>query len=416
MNKFVSNTLSLAASAAILFGAVSSAETADYSYAGETPDKVIALTFDDGPNTTTTNEILDILEEYDAKATFFLIGNNINDESAVSVKRAYDMGCEIGNHSKSHPTMTDLTEAEIIEEVSYVDEKVFEITGEYPTFFRPPFIAVNDLMYDTIDHTFICGFGCSDYLDTVTAQDRIDAVMSAAKDGLIVLLHDAAGNDMTVEALKTIVPELIEDGYELVTLSELYERQGETPKKGLLYSEVAKYPCSDYSLYKEIFSGEASGDSSWDGWSSTAVLDGAELESLGDTYAIEVDYISANAPVLVLQCWSNGNSLWSPVNAAYYNGERACFMAEDIIKAVEESGLSYTDMDRIAVRPYGGDMTLTGVELLVKNEGTTAQKVNAAEIADFLLGRISAKAEYDVDNDGIIDCFDLVAARKSAEN
>lgn len=61
--------------------------------------KVIALTFDDGPNTTTTNEVLDILEEYDAVASFFLIGDNISEESAASVKRAYDMGCEIDNHS-----------------------------------------------------------------------------------------------------------------------------------------------------------------------------------------------------------------------------------------------------------------------------------------------------------------------------
>lgn len=411
MNRFLQRTISAVAASVLLLGVTFSAETQDYSYAESSSDKVIALTFDDGPNTTTTNEILDILEEYDAKGTFFLIGDNINDESAVSVKRAYDMGCEIGNHSKTHPTMTGLTQEEIIEEISYVDEKVYEITGEYPTFFRPPFIATNDLMYDTIEHTFICGLDCKDYMDNVTAEDRSNAVISAAKDGLIVLLHDAAGNDKTVEAVATIIPELKKQGYEFVTLSELFERQGETPKRGLIYSEVAKYPCSDYVLHKEIFSGTASGDSSWEGWSNTAVFDGAELEALGDTYAIEVDYTSSDAPVLVLQAWSNGNSLWSTVSAAYYNGERACIMAEDVIAAVEASGLSHTDLDKIAVRPYGNTMTVTSVKLLVKNENSDSQKVNPSDIADFLLGRREAEAEYDVNVDGIIDSFDLVEAR-----
>ncbi|MDE7234285.1 MAG: polysaccharide deacetylase family protein, partial [Ruminiclostridium sp.] len=105
----------------------------------ETERKVIALTFDDGPNTTTTNEVLDVLEKYGIKASFFLIGNNIDDESAKAVKRAYDMGCEIGNHSRSHSYMDKLTAEEIAEEVTYVNEKVIEITGEAPTFFRPPY-------------------------------------------------------------------------------------------------------------------------------------------------------------------------------------------------------------------------------------------------------------------------------------
>lgn len=138
-----------------------------------TPEsKLIALTFDDGPNTTTTNEILDILEEYDAAASFFLIGDNINDESAAVVKRAYDMGCEIDNHSKTHSNMSKMTEEEMTAEIEYVDNYVFEITGEYTKFFRPPYIDTSQTMYDVIDKPFICGVGCNDFMDSVTAQER----------------------------------------------------------------------------------------------------------------------------------------------------------------------------------------------------------------------------------------------------
>jgi peptidoglycan/xylan/chitin deacetylase (PgdA/CDA1 family) len=77
--------------------------------AAERDKKLIALTFDDGPNTTTTNDVLDLLAEYDAKASFFLIGDNINSASAASVRRAYDMGMEIDNHSKTHANMSKMT-------------------------------------------------------------------------------------------------------------------------------------------------------------------------------------------------------------------------------------------------------------------------------------------------------------------
>ncbi len=190
--------------------------------------KYIALTFDDGPNTTTTNQILDLLEKYNVKGTFFLIGNNINDDSAKTVKRAFDMGCEIANHSKSHSYMDKLTEDEIKAEVQYVSDKIYEITGTREKYFRPPYIAVNNLMWDTIDLTFINGTGFNDWDNNVTVDKRIMAMKLRAKDGAIYLLHDAAGNDKTVEALDTIIPYLIEEGYQLVTLSELFEAKGVT--------------------------------------------------------------------------------------------------------------------------------------------------------------------------------------------
>ena len=203
----------------------------------EEEKKLVALTFDDGPNTTTTNEVLDVLEKYGVKASFFLIGVNINDDSAKAVKRAYDMGCDIGNHSKTHANMTELTDEEIVDEIKYVDDRIYEITGEYPKYFRPPYIAVNNKMFDLIDETFINGFGVTDYDDRVTAEIRHMRVMKQVKDGAIILLHDAQGNSQTVEALDLIIPDLISEGYELVTLTELFERKGVTlGDEKILYS------------------------------------------------------------------------------------------------------------------------------------------------------------------------------------
>ncbi len=397
--------------------------TAEISAAEET--KLIALTFDDGPNTTTTVEVLDLLEQYNAKATFFLIGTQINEESAASVKRAYDMGCEIGNHSKSHGNMPALSDEEIIAEIEYVDNYVTEITGEGTKYFRAPFIDVNDKMYELIDKTFICGKGCDDFMADVTAEQRADAVIEMAEDGLIVLLHDTRGNDQTVAALKTILPTLTEQGYEFVTLSELFERQGETPKRNLLYSSVAKYPCADYTPYKNIFTGEASGDSSWSGWSSTAVFDGAELEVLGTDYAIEVVCTGTNQPQIVLQRWT-GEPIWCPVQASYYNGERAVIMGDDIVAALESTGVSYTDLDKILLSPYSGTLTVTSVDILVKSSspqpvtGDINGDGNVTIIDAVLLQKFISAAETlnsispiaaDVNSDGKVNVFDLAAIK-----
>lgn len=186
----------------------------------------IALTFDDGPNTTTTMQVLDVLEKHGVVASFFLIGDNIDDNSAQSVKRAYDMGCEINNHSKTHSNMTELSADEIIAEFNYTDDKIFEITGERSKFFRPPYISVNDEMLNSIDVPFIAGIGCNDWEDRVTAEMRTASILKQVKDGSIILMHDMLGNDKTVEALDTLIPQLKERGYTFVTVSQLFNAKG----------------------------------------------------------------------------------------------------------------------------------------------------------------------------------------------
>lgn len=213
----------------------------DYEFDPSKP--TIAITFDDGPNATTTMEVLDILEKYQVRASFFLIGTNINGESAKSVKRAFDLGCDIENHSKTHSYMDKMTADEIKDEVAYVNDKVKEITGTTPKFFRPPYIAVNSTMYDNIDMTFISGNGCNDWDDKVTAEYRAKYLEKKAADGVIFLLHDAEGNSKTVEALDKAIPILLEKGFQFATISELFKLKG---------IEISG---TDTNIYSELIAG-----------------------------------------------------------------------------------------------------------------------------------------------------------------
>lgn len=201
-------------------------------------NKAVALTFDDGPNTVTTPVVIDMLEKYGVVASFFLVGNNVNKESAEVVRRAFDMGCEINNHSRSHPAFTELTMEQMRSEVDFTTERIVEITGKQPAFFRPPYIAVSSEMFDCIDLTFIAGIGAEDWLPEVTAEMRAQKILAQAKDGDIILLHDAEGNTPTVEALDRIIPSLKAQGYEFLTVTELFKAKGITPERGKVYTNV----------------------------------------------------------------------------------------------------------------------------------------------------------------------------------
>ncbi|MBQ8176824.1 MAG: polysaccharide deacetylase family protein [Oscillospiraceae bacterium] len=200
--------------------------------------KLIALTFDDGPNTTTTMQVLDLIEQYGITASFYVVGNNINDESKAAMIRAVSLGCEIENHSQTHSAMPEMTAEEIEAEINFTSDRIEAVTGRKPKFFRPPYIAFNQLMYDTIDLTFICGNGAEDYLDEVTPEMRYERIMKQVCDGMIILLHDAEGNFRTVEALKMLIPKLLDEGYEFVTTTQLFERNGVVPQKNTIYTNV----------------------------------------------------------------------------------------------------------------------------------------------------------------------------------
>ena len=202
------------------------------------PAKYIALSFDDGPNLTTESKMLDVLAKHKVPATFFVIGNNINEKSATNIKRALKLGCEIGNHSLTHSMMSQMDEEQVNAEIETTSGMIEKITGQRPKFFRPPYIDVKPEMYDWIDLTFICGKGCEDWVATVDKEARREGIIANAEPGAIYLLHDFDGNDATVEALDEAIPVLKKQGYVFVTVAQLFEILKCTPDGHTMYSVV----------------------------------------------------------------------------------------------------------------------------------------------------------------------------------
>ena len=202
------------------------------------PVKYLALSFDDGPNMTTESKMLDVLAKHKVPATFFVIGNNINEESARNIKRARKLGCEIGNHSLTHSMMSRMDEAAVKAEIEATSAKIEQITGKRPKFFRPPYINVKPEMYDWIDLTFICGKGCEDWVAEVGKEARRQGIIDNAEPGAIYLLHDFEGNEATVEALDEAIPVLKEQGYVFVTVGQLFKKMKCTPDGHTMYTVV----------------------------------------------------------------------------------------------------------------------------------------------------------------------------------
>ncbi len=205
--------------------------------------KYCSLTFDDGPNCAgddTMTKMLDVLEKHGVVASFFLIGNKITPENTKVIERAVSLGCDIENHSWTHPDMTKLSAEEIREEYAKTDEAIIKITGKKPEFFRPPYIAVNQTMYDNIETPFICAHGCEDWVPERTADERYKLMMTNTQDGVMYLLHVNEGNTATLELVDRAIPVLKEMGFEFVTVPKLFELRGvEKKNNGQLWSVVA---------------------------------------------------------------------------------------------------------------------------------------------------------------------------------
>ena len=187
-------------------------------------NKYIALTFDDGPHIRYTLEILDILKENNATATFFVIGENAKEHPEL-IEKIVDSGCEIGNHTWSHAFLDALCEKDIRKEMSLADEIITELTGKAPTLFRAPGGRINDTVLKVADE-----FGYTSVLWSKDTRDwscpSVSYVISAATDksqnGDIILFHDYnAKNSPTPEALRIVLPKLINEGYTPVTVTEL---------------------------------------------------------------------------------------------------------------------------------------------------------------------------------------------------
>jgi peptidoglycan/xylan/chitin deacetylase (PgdA/CDA1 family) len=198
--------------------------------------KLIALTFDDGPSST-TYDVLRILDKHRVRATFFVVGDHIA-KNRDTIRQAVSLGCDIENHSKTHPFMSKFLPPQIKAEIDFTNDAVEKITRRRPKFFRPPYIDVSATMYDEIDEIFICGYVPEDYKDEVNEAEIVKRVMENAKDGLIILLHDYPGMGKTVKAVDKIIPALLAQDYQFVTVDELFTAKYTTPRRHVMYSEV----------------------------------------------------------------------------------------------------------------------------------------------------------------------------------
>ena len=193
---------------------------------------MVALTFDDGPYSPATNRILDVLEKYNGKATFFVVGDRVSTYSDC-IKREFSLGCEIGNHTYSHTILTSAGASEIKSQLSKASKEVKKITGVAPTLMRPPGGAFNSTVKQNADYPMI--IWSVDTLDwkTRSASSTVSAIKNNVKDGSIVLMHDLYVP--TAEAVEEFVPWLVKKGYQLVTVSELMSARGVTMKNGEPY-------------------------------------------------------------------------------------------------------------------------------------------------------------------------------------
>ena len=193
---------------------------------------MVALTYDDGPYSPVTNRILDTLERYDAKATFFVVGNRVSSYSST-VKRAYNMGCEIANHTYNHTFLTSASSSTISNEINRTNSAVKSVTGQSPVIVRAPGGDLNSRVLSTVNYPFV-GWDV-DTLDwsSRNASSVIAKVKGNVRNGSIVLMHDLYSS--TATATETIVPWLIDEGYCLVTVSELMEYKNINFHAGKVY-------------------------------------------------------------------------------------------------------------------------------------------------------------------------------------
>ncbi len=180
--------------------------------------KCVALTFDDGPQKDCTKDLLDGLKARGAKATFFLMGQNIPGNEEL-VKRMYDEGHLIGNHSFRHIQLTKEGSDAVCEAVDKTGQMIQEITGEYPQYLRPPYGAWNDDLECRVDMTTV--LWSVDSLDwkLQNRQKIVRRVLKDVKDGDIILMHDIFPT--SVEAALEIIDTLTSQGYTFVTVDEL---------------------------------------------------------------------------------------------------------------------------------------------------------------------------------------------------
>ena len=197
-------------------------------WSSDTKEKLVALTFDDGPNEKYTPELLDILQNKKAKATFFLIGKNVLEEPEI-VRRIYSEGHEIGNHTYSHPVLPLVSRKEIHKQVEYTSSIIEDAIGIKPKYVRPPMGLFTPSVLDIIESN-----GLKTVVGDVYPRDPympgidkiVRRIIKRVEPGSIIIMHDGGtwgkvDRSQTIGAVPLVIDELRENGYEFLTVTEL---------------------------------------------------------------------------------------------------------------------------------------------------------------------------------------------------
>ena len=195
---------------------------------------LIALTFDDGPNNNTI-KVLNILKKYNVKATFFILGQNIENHENIILKMK-ELNMQIGNHMYTHKLIKNLKEKEMIEEINLTDNKIKNITNQTPTIIRPSYGSYNQKLTNNINRPIITW-----NIDTLdwkyhNSKKIYQTVINKVKDGDIILMHDIY--TATANSLELIIPELLQKGFQLVTINDLFQYKNIPKEKGKVYRYI----------------------------------------------------------------------------------------------------------------------------------------------------------------------------------
>ncbi len=205
-------------------------------YRVDTDKKQVAISFDAAWGNEQTETLLDTLDEYKVKTTFFLVGDWV-DKYPESVKDIAERGHDVGNHSNTHPHMTQMSTADMCGEIEACNEKIKNITGNAPTLFRAPYGDYNN---DVVKSVNGCDMYCVQWdVDSLdwkdpTPEQITQRILDNIQNGSIVLMHNGATN--TPEALPKVIEGIRDAGYEIVPISEIL-------LKGEYYTDVEGKMC-----------------------------------------------------------------------------------------------------------------------------------------------------------------------------
>ena len=195
---------------------------------------MIALTFDDGPSPENTERILKVLTENYSHATFFVVGSNA-EKYPDTLKAIASAGCEIGNHTYGHANLTKIPWEDAQEQIEKTNRAVNKAIGEDTTVIRPPYGAYDDDLLHALQEPVVLWDLDTEDWDSRDAQKIVDNILTSVQDGDIVLMHDIY--DSTADAVEIVVPKLKEQGYQIMSVSEMAAYKGKDLELGKAYGK-----------------------------------------------------------------------------------------------------------------------------------------------------------------------------------